>query len=102
MVSAAPLSCWKCGASLAEFSLPFGRAEYCRACRAELHVCRMCRFYDTAKARHCAEPVAEPVLNKERANFCGYFEPTAGRYKPADSVGETAKAALDALFGAKK
>ena len=98
----APLSCWKCGASLAEFSLPFGRAEYCRACRAELHVCRLCRFYDTTKAKQCAEPVAEPVLNKERANFCGYFEPVPGRYRPTDAGGDTARAALDALFGPKK
>jgi hypothetical protein len=101
-VSGHSLGCWRCGASLAEFSLPFGRAEYCRACRAELHVCRMCRFYDTTKARQCAEPVAEPVLNKERANFCGYFEPAAGRFRPADSAGDKARTALDALFGPKK
>ena len=102
MAASAPLSCWKCGAALAEFSLPFGRAEYCRACRAELHVCRLCRFYDTTKARQCAEPVAEPVLNKERANFCGYFEPVPGRYRPTDAAGDTARAALESLFGPNK
>ena len=102
MAAPGPLVCWKCGGSLAEFSLPFGRAEYCRACRAELHVCRMCRFYDTSKAKQCAEPVAEPVLNKDRANFCGYFEPASGRYRPTDSAGDAARAALDSLFGPKK
>lgn len=102
MAAPDPLVCWKCGGSLAEFILPFGRAEYCRACRAELHVCRMCRFYDTTKAKQCAEPVAEPVTNKERANFCGYFEPAAGRFAPANPASESAQAALDALFGAKK
>jgi hypothetical protein len=102
MATASPLVCWKCGASLAEFTLPFGRSEYCRACRAELHVCRMCRFYDTTKARHCAEPVAEPVQDKVRANFCGYFEPAAGRFAPANPLSESARSALDALFGPKK
>ena len=82
--------------------LPVGRAEYCRACRAEIHVCRMCRFYDLSKARHCAEPVAEPVQNKERANFCGYFEPVASRFRPAGGAADTARAALEALFAPKK
>lgn len=82
--------------------LPVGREEYCRACRAEVHACRMCRFYDLSKARHCAEPVAEPVQNKERANFCGYFEPVAGRYQAASPTDGAARLALDALFAPKK
>ena len=96
------LVCWKCGASLAELSLPVGRTEYCRACRAEVHVCRMCRFYDLSKAKQCAEPIADPVLNKERANFCGYFEPAAGRFRPANSAADEARTALEGLFGPKK
>jgi hypothetical protein len=96
------LLCWKCGAALADLPLPVGRAEYCRACRAEVHVCRMCRFYDLSKAKQCAEPVADPVLNKERANFCGYFEPVAGRFRPVNPAGDEARTALDALFGPKK
>lgn len=96
------LLCWKCGSSLADLSLPFLRTEECRACRAELHVCRMCRFYDISKAKHCAEPVAEPVLNKERANFCGYFEPVAGRFAAGNPAVEASQAALEALFGPKK
>lgn len=96
------LACWKCGAPLADLPLPVGRGEYCRTCRAEIHVCRMCRFYDTTKSRQCAEPVAEPVQIKERANFCGYFEPVTGRYRPADPAADSARTALDALFGPRK
>lgn len=96
------LLCWKCGSSLAGLSLPLLRTEECRACRAELHACRMCRFYDLGKARQCAEPVAEPVQDKERANFCGYFEPAAGRFRPSAGASDSARAALDALFGPKR
>ena len=101
-MGAPALDCWKCGAPLADLPLPVGRSEYCRACRAEVHVCRMCRFYDLTKARQCAEPVAEPVLNKERANFCGYYEPVAGRFRAADPAADSARSALDALFTPKK
>jgi hypothetical protein len=101
-MGAVALDCWKCGAPLDGTPLPVGRGEYCRACRAEIHVCRMCRFYDLAKARHCAEPVAEPVQDKERANFCGYFEPVAGRFRPGNAAAQTAREALNALFAPKK
>lgn len=96
------LACWKCGASLAALALPFGRTEECPACRAELHVCRLCRFFDLTKARQCAEPVAEPVQDKVRANFCGYFEPVGGRYRAANPAADATRSALDALFGPKK
>ena len=101
-MGATALDCWKCGAPLADMPVPVGRSEYCRVCRAEIHVCRMCRFYDTRKANHCAEPVAEPVQNKERANFCGYFDPVAGRYEPRVTVANDSRAKLEALFGPKK
>ena len=97
-----PLVCWKCGASLAALTLPLSRTDSCRACRAEVHVCRMCRFYDTRKAKSCAEPVADEVDDKERANFCGYFEAAAGRYVPRAAGVDTGKDALEALFQQKK
>ena len=96
------LVCWKCGASLAALSLPLSRTDECRACRAQLHVCRMCRFYDTGKAKSCAEPVADEVQDKTRANFCGYFQPVGGRFHAADGAGAGALTALESLFDAKK
>jgi hypothetical protein len=96
------LVCWKCGASLADLSLPLSRTDECRACRAELHVCRMCRFYDTGKAKSCAEPIADEVQDKTRANFCGYFQAVGGRFKPGGGAGDRALTALESLFGAKK
>ena len=96
------LKCWKCGASLADYTLPLRRLEECRACGAELHVCRMCEFYDTSKAKHCQEPIADEVKDKIRANFCDYFRPTPNAWRPEKlSAAEQAKAQLEALFGKK-
>ena len=96
------LVCWRCGALLADLSLPFGRADCCRACGAELHACRLCRFYDTSKAKSCAEPVAEEVGDKERANYCDYFVATPGAWRPKDPAADRSRTALEALFGPKK
>ncbi|HEY7752797.1 MAG TPA: hypothetical protein VH856_03180 [Steroidobacteraceae bacterium] len=96
------LLCWRCGAPVPPDRLPLSRTEECRACHAELHVCRMCRFYDITRSRSCAEPVADEVRDKERANFCGYFEQATGRHQPAGAAAEGARSALEALFGPKK
>ena len=96
------LVCWKCGEALAALTLPLLRRDECPRCRAELHVCRMCADYDVRVAKHCREPTAEEVSDKERANFCGYFQPRAGAYTPKDtSAAEQAKAELERLFGRK-
>jgi hypothetical protein len=93
------LVCWKCGASVGAEPLPLSRLAECRACRAQLHVCRMCAFYDTRVAKACREPVAEQVNDKERANFCGYFQPRKDAHVPAAGAARNARAELDALFG---
>lgn len=95
------LVCWKCGASLAELTLPLRRLEECRQCHAELHVCRMCEWYSVSVAKHCRETVAEEVKDKERANFCDYFKPRAGAFQAVDDQAVKARGDLDALFGAK-
>lgn len=94
------LVCWKCGASPADLPAHLGRREVCPSCGADLHVCRMCRFYDPGVSRACREPVAEPVADKERANFCGYFEAVCGAYRPGDdAASRAARDQLDVLFG---
>jgi hypothetical protein len=96
------LVCWKCGASLAELSLPLSRFDECRSCRASLHACKICEFYSLAVAKHCREPIAEEVKDKERANFCDYFKPRPGAHSPINrQEQDQARAALDALFGPK-
>lgn len=92
--------CWKCGISIADLPAPLARLAECFACRADLHVCRLCEFYDNRIAKSCREPVAEQVQDKERANFCGYFQIKAGAYSGRDDVvSQVAQAQLESLFG---
>ena len=93
------LECWKCGESLLDMLLPLGRADECPRCNTDLHVCRLCTFYDPAVANACREPIAEHVGNKDRANFCGYFTLRAGAYAGSAGKDAATAGALDALFG---
>jgi hypothetical protein len=95
----AELVCWKCGASLKALPLPLGRRAECLACGAELHVCRLCRHYDTGKAKQCRELAADEVKNKTKANFCDWFQPRTNAYGSTASTGSTSSNPLDSLFG---
>src|SRR3954462_15283457 len=97
------LVCWKCGASLKELSLPLSRLDECKQCHAELHVCKLCEWYNTSVAKHCRETIAEEVKDKERANFCGYYKPRAGAFSSASTLAmDRAKTELQTLFGPSK
>lgn len=61
----------------------------------------MCEFFDTGVADACKEPVADRVMDKERANFCGYLRISSREWvAPDSSVSDQARKDLDALFGA--
>ncbi len=92
--------CWHCGEPLGDEPLPLARAASCRACGRDLHVCLMCEFHDPRVANACREPIAEPVADKRRANFCGYLKLRAGAHaSAARSKHEATRSDLDALFG---
>ncbi|MGH7745830.1 MAG: hypothetical protein ACREQ5_13770 [Candidatus Dormibacteria bacterium] len=100
MKSINPPVCWKCGSPLKDVPMPLSRLSECLACRAELHVCRQCDFYDPHKAESCAEERADPPKDKQRANFCEYFQPRADAFQLRDhSTADKAKTELEKLFG---
>lgn len=92
--------CYRCGASLAALSLPLSRQDECPECRNYVHVCRMCVHFDSSVPRQCREDGAEEVREKERLNFCDWFEASEQafdeQYKNAE---DEARAELEALFG---
>jgi DNA-directed RNA polymerase subunit RPC12/RpoP len=92
-------SCWKCGSQLLDLLLPLPRHEECPHCGSQLHVCRMCVYFDTAVAQQCREPVADPVSDKQRANFCGYFQINPHAFTVSSDQTTASRRQVDALFG---
>jgi hypothetical protein len=92
--------CYRCGASLATLSLPWSRQDECPVCENYLHVCRMCVNFDARVPKQCREDDAEEVFEKERANFCDWFEPAGNAFDAGKArQAEKSKSALAALFG---
>jgi hypothetical protein len=94
------LVCWKCGAALVGVPLPLSRTAECPACKAELHVCRLCQFYDARTVRQCSEIRAEEIIKKDQANYCDWFKLRPNAYDSrAQAKAASAKTKLDGLFG---
>jgi hypothetical protein len=80
------------------------RTDSCPHCRSDLKCCANCRFFDPAMNNQCAEPQAEWNPEKEKANFCEFFEfravSSAGRPGAggAQSDQDRARSAFDSLF----
>ncbi|MCL2558025.1 MAG: hypothetical protein FWE09_06050 [Treponema sp.] len=100
--------CWYCGSPITARE-PFGRSLLCPDCGKDIRACRSCRFYRPGARGDCAEPNAEPPIDKERANFCDWFSldrkfrgETAGLKGDAEKANAraaSARAAFDDLFG---
>ncbi|HEB97860.1 MAG TPA: hypothetical protein ENI96_15685 [Sedimenticola thiotaurini] len=88
--------CWHCGAGLGPHD--YGRETGCPGCGRPTRVCRNCRWYDTSRANACQEYRAEPVTEKERANFCEFFEPTTPATAGGPTPEEELRRAAESLF----
>lgn len=64
--------CFKCNSRI-EIDKPSFRGS-CPSCGSDIHVCLNCKFYDESYSKKCREPMAEPQREKDRANFCEYFQ----------------------------
>jgi hypothetical protein len=88
--------CTFCGAEI-QIEDRVGRRDECPQCRRDLHACLQCRFYDRSYHNQCRETQAEYVGDKERSNFCDYFQ--FGRESVSEkSAAEDAKQKLKGLF----
>jgi hypothetical protein len=72
--------CWKCGVEYTSSFAP-GRLETC-VCGADLKVCLNCVSYDLRAAYQCRDRRADPVTDKNLANYCEYFELARREFVP--------------------
>lgn len=89
--------CVVCGTAVDD-AFPVSRQAHCQKCKADLHACRQCLWYDTHAAKQCREPMAEWIADKEKANFCDYYKLNAKTEVVADTKADSAKEALRKLF----
>jgi hypothetical protein len=95
--------CHRCGREV-QLTSGLQRTDSCAICHSDLKCCLNCRFFDPHMSNQCREPQVDPVLDKDKANFCELFQyrevsmlsnPGMGG---AQSEKERAKAAFDSLF----
>jgi hypothetical protein len=90
-------ACFSCRKELSFSDAQIGRREECPHCRADVHVCKNCHFYDVTAYNECREPSADVMREKDRANFCDYFTARKGSLGELSSA-DRMKAAAEALF----
>ena len=91
--------CFNCGQEWKIAGLP-GRRDACEKCNTDLRCCRNCTHFDIAVAHHSRERRAEPVQEKDRANYCEQFDFARRNFQKIDrSKGEMSReeAAKDTL-----
>ena len=94
------LSCFKCGKPVAENNL--GRQDGCESCGSATRCCRNCKHYDTRSNNQCREEQAPRQVDKEKGNFCEWFQPNFGAAGGAGAPSrDSLKSAAEALFKKK-
>jgi hypothetical protein len=92
--------CYHCGKDIPENNL--GRQDSCASCGRDTRVCRNCRHWDKNSNNECREEQAMRVVDKEKGNFCEWFQPRQGGTAAAGAPTKDAlKSAAEALFKKK-
>jgi predicted RNA-binding Zn-ribbon protein involved in translation (DUF1610 family) len=91
--------CYFCGASIGADTKIY-RSSTCPSCGKDLKICLNCRFYDPGVHWQCRETIPEPVREKDRANFCDYFQLNTVDSRGTDGrTDEKAREQFKSLFG---
>lgn len=63
----------KCSACGATVQANVGFEATCPKCKADLHTCRQCTFFDPGARFECRKPITAKILNKGGRNNCQLF-----------------------------
>jgi len=63
----------KCAACGATVEATVTADAECPKCKAGLHTCRMCSFFDPGARFECRKPIAARIVNKSARNDCDLF-----------------------------
>ncbi len=94
------MTCHHCG-KIFESQSNIGLREECVGCGRDLHACLNCKHYDAGSYNECREPVAERVVDKEKANFCDHYAPNGAGGGSKRPSSQDLRAAAEALFKKK-
>ena len=93
--------CSMCGASVA---MQIALDAQCPRCKADLHTCKQCTFFDSSVHFECTQPILDRVPRKNVRNQCNFFaakksvERETSSQTSAPAKPPTAREAFDALF----
>ena len=89
----------KCAACGAKAPSNISSESSCTNCRAELHTCRQCNYFDPSARFECSKPVTKKIVNKNARNTCELFAPRIVVERQTSSGAPTdARAAFAKLF----
>ena len=90
------VKCASCGATAAT---AIRLDSSCSNCKAELHTCRQCTYFDPGARFECSKPVTARIVNKNARNTCELFAPrTVVERETSSGAPNDARQAFAKLF----
>jgi hypothetical protein len=89
------LLCYRCHR---EISTNSAFLELCPYCSSAIHCCQNCLYYDEYSVNKCSESAADWVPDKQKANFCEFFEFTEPAMAKRPMEVDKAKAYWESLW----
>ena len=89
----------KCAACGAKAPAVISLDSSCEKCKADLHTCRLCTFFDPGARFECRKPIPARIVNKNKRNTCELFAPqTVVERQTSSGPPSDARSAFAKLF----
>jgi hypothetical protein len=89
----------KCAACGAKVPPIISVDSSCPKCKAELHTCRQCTYFDPSARFECRKSIPARIMNKNKGNTCELFAPrTVVERETSSGAPKDARQAFANLF----